>query len=271
VSEIVLASLPMYDLPELRAAHDAVWASVGARLARSGVAGVPTSLTRGGAAEAHWSDPDLLLSQTCGYPLVHAFAGRLRVIATPSYDAPGCEGPTYSSLVVVRSVHPARDLVDLRGSVCAVNERASHSGMNALRAMIAPLARGAPFFGEVLVTGSHEASLARVQRGEADVCAVDAVLHALLLRHRPDALTGTRVLARSPSAPALPYVTRASTSDELVRALREALVGVLADPALASTRDALLLKEVTVLEDDAYDAIERVARAAAERGYPVLA
>jgi ABC-type phosphate/phosphonate transport system substrate-binding protein len=261
----------MYDLPELAAAHGAVWRRIAAALASAGIADVPTSLTRGGAAEAHWSDPDLLLSQTCGYPLVHAFAGHLRVVATPSYDAPGCEGPTYSSFVLVRSAHPARALGDLRGSVCAVNERASHSGMNALRAMIAPLARGAPFFGEVLVTGSHEASVARVQRGEADVCAVDAVLHALLLRHRPDALTGTRVLARSPLAPALPYVTRASAPDELVRALREALVSVIADPALASARDALLLKEVTVLEEGSYEAIERVARTAAERGYAVLA
>jgi ABC-type phosphate/phosphonate transport system substrate-binding protein len=265
----LLASLPMYDLPELRPAHDALWTAVARRLVEAGVAGVPATLTRDGAPGEHWQSRDLLLSQTCGYPLVNAFRGRLRVIATPRYAAPGCEGTSYSSAIVVGAAHLARRLEDLRGGVCAVNEPTSHSGMNALRAMIAPLAGGAPFFGAIRFTGAHVASLALVQAGAADVCAVDAVTHALLARHRPAALAGTRVLAMSPAAPALPYVTRGDAGDDLVGALRRALVAAIEDEPRA--RGELLLEGVSIVDDDAYERIRELADGAARAGYPELA
>ena len=67
--------------------------------------------------------------------------------------------------------------------------------MSALRALIAPHAASGRFFAEVRVSGAHSASLAMVARGEADVAAIDCVVHALLARHRPGALHGT---GRSP-------------------------------------------------------------------------
>src|SRR5690606_14850562 len=230
--DAVLASLPMYDLPELGAAHDAVWARIARSLEAAGVADVPSALAREGGCEPLWGHPELLFSQTCGYPLVTSHAGRLRVIATPTYDAPGCGIASYASMIVVPERSRATSLGDLRGAVCAVNERSSHSGMNALRAMLAPLAAGAPFFREVRMTGGRVGSVAAVQRGGADVCAVDAAPHALLARHRPGALAGTRVLGRSPGAPALPFVTRADAPEALVTALRAALAEALADPEL---------------------------------------
>jgi ABC-type phosphate/phosphonate transport system substrate-binding protein len=265
------ASLPMYDLPELASAHDALWIAIARRLLESGLDDVPLSLSRGGTATERWSDDALLLSQACGYPLLHAFAGKLRVVATPRYLAPGCAGASYSSVVVVRAGSPAPDLFSLRGAVCAVNDRASHSGMNVLRAMIAPLATGGRFFRDVVVTGSHEASIARVRAGHADLCAVDAVTHALLARHRPAALAGTRVLVWSPLAPALPYVTRRAASDELVDRLRYAVEGTMRDPALAEARRELLLDGVEVLGESAYAPIAHMAERAAALGFPELA
>jgi hypothetical protein len=39
-----------------------------------------------------WTDPRLLLAQTCGYPYVMALKEKgIRVVATPLYDAPHCE------------------------------------------------------------------------------------------------------------------------------------------------------------------------------------
>lgn len=252
----------MYDFAEVRDAHDALWSAMARRL------GIAAVLSREGSPEEHWAHPELLFSQTCGYPLVHAFAGRLRVVATPSYRVEGCGSGLYASAVVVRSDAPWAELADLRGSVCAMNDRSSHSGMNALRAMIAPLAGGAPFFRDVIVTGSHAASIQHVQRGDADVCAIDAVTHALLARHRPSALDGTRILTMSSHAPALPYVTRADASDAVVASLRAALADTLRDPALASARDALALDGV-VLDAD-YAAIQRIEAAAVALGYPQL-
>jgi ABC-type phosphate/phosphonate transport system substrate-binding protein len=265
-----VASLPMYDLPELQEAQAALWAGIARRLRRAGVSDVPAALRQERPAGEVWADPALLLSQCCGADLTGAFAGALRVVATPCYRAPGCTGPRYASLVVVAEGSDVRGLEGLRGRVAAINQPQSHSGMNALRALIAPLSRDGRFFSVVEVSGAHTESLAMVASGKADVAAIDCVTHALLARHRPAALAGTRVLCRSAAAPAPPYVTRAAAGDDLVRRLRSALGAALADPGLRAARDQLLLDRFEVLAPSAYRRIPAFARLAARRSYPAL-
>jgi ABC transporter, phosphonate, periplasmic substrate-binding protein len=266
-----VASLPMYDLPEVRPALDALWGGLARDLAREGVPDVPCALARGVPPDASWSSADLLLSQCCGYDLLNGYAGTLRPLATPCYRAPGCVGPAYASLVVVAEHSPARGLADLRGGVCAINGWSSHSGMSALRALIAPLSPGSRFFARIEVSGSHRASLAMVARGAADVAAIDCVVHALLVRHRPAAVAGTRPLGRTPQAPAPPFVTGAAVGDAAVARLRTALCRTFDDPSLEAARADLLLAGLEVLPFAAYDRIKAFERFAARRGYPVLA
>jgi ABC-type phosphate/phosphonate transport system substrate-binding protein len=202
---------------------------------------------------------------------VNACAGELRPLATPCYLAPGCAGPTYRSIVVVTEDSTAAGVSDLRGGVCAINGRDSHSGMSALRALIAPLARQGCFFAEIRVSGAHSASLAMVARGEADVAAIDCVVHALLARHRPAALHGTRPLTETAAAPAPPFVTRARGGADLVTRLRVALTGTFDDPALAAAREDLLLAGVEILPPAAYVRIKAFERYAARHDYAALA
>src|SRR3546814_10725357 len=108
------ASLPMYDLPGLEAATDAWWAGLAAAFRAEGLHQVPERLTREGGHAALWTAPDLLFSQACGYPLTHALAGRVTLVATPLYDCRGCDGGTYRSEILVRADDPARSLADLR-------------------------------------------------------------------------------------------------------------------------------------------------------------
>ncbi len=265
------ASLPMYDLPELRAATDAWWAGLAQAMGRAGLSEVPQALTRGLGLEELWRDPRLLLSQTCGYPLIHAMKRVLRVVATPVYDAPGCEGADYRSLILVRADDPARSLADLRGRRGAVNGPASHSGYNALRSVVAAIAGGAAFFSTVIETGGHLASAEAMAEGRADVAAIDCVTYALVARHRPAAVAGLRVLGRSEKAPGLPYVTRAGADGETLARLRDALAEAFADPSLAGAREALLLKGHEVLPPDAYERIDEMEAAAVARGYPRVA
>ncbi|MEM8596819.1 MAG: phosphate ABC transporter substrate-binding protein, partial [Pseudomonadota bacterium] len=135
-----LASLAMYDTPSASAAF---WSAIADRLRQRGIA-APDRLSEL-PAEIVWRDPDLLFAQTCGYPLTSALAGLVRLVAVPVYAAEGCEGPTYRSAIVVHHDDPATDLADCAGYLPAVNYRASQSGQNALRAAVAPLARGGPF------------------------------------------------------------------------------------------------------------------------------
>ncbi len=259
----------MYDLPTVRAATDGWWQGLAGHLRAAGIPDVPAGLARDPVPD--WTASDLLLSQTCGYPLTHALAGRVEPLCTPAYAAPGCDGARYASALVVQADCGAARLADLRGGTCAFNAPDSHSGCNALRRMIAPLAGGEPFFSGILETGSHAASIESVASGQADLCAVDTVTHELLRRHEPAPLAGTRVLEYSPRAPGLPYIAGpAVTADDRAR-MRDAIFNALADPGLATTRDTLLITGAEALPTEAYDIIPAMENEAIGLGYPHLA
>ena len=266
----VLASLPMYDLEPLRDANDAWWQALAQAFRERGFDDVPDCLDRAERHD-HWSSRDLLLSQTCGWPLVNEFAGHLRLLATPRYDVPCCRGSDYCSLILVCRGSPVAELEDLRGLRAVVNGADSHSGYNALRATIAPLASAGTFFGDVRVSGSHQGSLAMVMQGAADVCAIDCVSFALMQDTMPVATDGVRVLDTTGSAPALPYVTSVHRGDDEVRALREGLLAAASDPRHDDVRRQLRLKGFAILPLEAYDRIDAFAAMARDCGYPEVA
>ena len=235
-------------------------------LQRAGLDAVPEALTRDPDVDV-WHSQELLLSQACGYPLTHALAGVIELVATPAYSARGCSGVNYCSLIVVSEVNPAAGLQDLRGAVCAYSRRHSHSGYNALRATVAPLADGSSFFSRAIESGGHPVSIELVATGDADVCAVDCVTHALIAKYRPDALAGTCVLGATEHAPGLPYVTRAGVGEDFKRRLRDGLQSAFADPRLADVRETLLLTGLQVLGDDAYQRIDDMEDSARAAGY----
>jgi ABC-type phosphate/phosphonate transport system substrate-binding protein len=257
----------MYDLPELREATDAWWSGLARALWREGIADVPDALTRPPHTEDIWSSEDLLLSQICGYNMVASWRGRLTYVATPCYAAAGCEGPLHSSVILASATSPAKTLNDLRGLRCVINGYSSHSGCNALRATIAPLARGGRFFGSVTVSGSHAQSIAILERGDADVTAIDCVTYALLAHVHPELSDRVRIVGRTVSAPVGPYVTRRDASDDFVLRLQRGLARAMQDPHLASARVALLLEGFEILPSERYDEIARLERDAFECRY----
>jgi ABC-type phosphate/phosphonate transport system substrate-binding protein len=247
-----LASFGMYDLPWLRLATDRLWAAIRDRM-RAGAPGaggpeeMPETLERELPLDTIWRDPALILAQACGWPLVTTLRDAVQMVATPCYDLPGCDGPLYCSFVVVQANDPARSIADLRSSVAAINGWDSQSGMNALRAMVAPVAGGKSFFSEVRVSGAHRRSLAMVSDGDADIAAIDCVTHGLLAIHDPGHLSGTRVLCRTPMVPGLPLVTAAATSAATLARLIGVLSAAMTDPALAGTCATLRLRGIVPL------------------------
>jgi ABC-type phosphate/phosphonate transport system substrate-binding protein len=263
-----VASLPMYDFPELRDAHDAFWGAVAARLTAAGFANVPRELNRESGHVAVWRDPALLFAQGCEYPLAKSFADRVRLVATPMYAAAGCEGSRYRSAIVVRDGFTT--LAQLRGRRCAINELDSNSGMNLLRAAVAPLVTGGRFFGSIAVSGSHLGSVERVASGEADVASVDCVSFAHFQRLYPSIVRELRVISWTPSSPSLPFITARSASDATVETLRSVLANVFADERLASVREQLLLLGVDLEPQDGFGEVLALERGAVSGGYPTL-
>ena len=261
----------MYDFAPLRAATDAFWSAIAARLRARGIADVPPALTREVSHIETWHDPLLLFGQACQYPLASTWHEAVRLVAIPAYAAPGCEGSRYRSAVIVRTGDPAQRLADLRGRRCAVNERSSNSGSNLLRAAIAPLAEQGRFFSSVELTGGHLASARAVAEEAADVAAIDCVSYAHIQRFHPELTARLRILDWTASSPGLPFVTARAGGDSSLPALRAALAEVQSDPALAAVRDALLLTGIDFAVDEDYVEVRRLEREALELGYPQVA
>lgn len=184
--------------------------------------------------DAHWLDPHLLLSQTCGYPLMTRLNRQVRLLALPSYRVEGFSRSQYRSRLIVRADSRFGTLADLRGAVAVINSEDSHSGMNALRHSIAPLAQGGVFFADVRVCGGHVASIDHVREGTADVAAIDPVTWALAVDAWPELASQVRTLGWTAAAPGLPLIGSRALSAEQVALIRTALsTAVRRNPALA--------------------------------------
>jgi ABC-type phosphate/phosphonate transport system substrate-binding protein len=270
VVSLQIAALPMYDFPELREAHDRLWAALAQRLQALRVAPVPRQLTRGLSHREVWAHPGLLFGQACEYPVSKFFRGRLRIVATPRYGAPGCADTYYRSAIVVRAEEPAEHLEDLRNRRGIANEPDSNSGMNLFRAALAPVSNGTRFFQSLQFSGSHRRSMELVATGEADVTAVDCVTLAYLQRFQPRLTSGLKVIDWTPPSPCLPFVTSQQTRESTLQALRSALAEVFADRALAPARDTLLLEGVDLSPDTTFSRVKELELEAEHWQYPVL-
>ncbi|WP_326881785.1 phosphate/phosphite/phosphonate ABC transporter substrate-binding protein [Aliidongia sp.] len=264
-----MAGFPMYDFADLQAANDAVWQVVAARLAAAGH-DVPVGLDRSRTVDQLWQDPALVLAQSCGYPLLTSLRGRVRLVATPRYRAGGCAGAWWGSALVVRADDASPDLATFRGRRCAANQPHSNTGMNLLRAAVAELAMGQPFFRTVTWTGSHRGSLALVADGGADLAAIDAVTLAHLGRIEPERVGQTRILGWTAATPGLPFVTARDTDDATVDIMRAALDEIASDPAHAWIRGILLLDGFDPVPEAEYECILALEQRAIDLGYPQL-
>jgi ABC-type phosphate/phosphonate transport system substrate-binding protein len=268
--DILRASLPMYNIPEMRQAFRQFWAVLRQAALRRGLDHLPADLDISAPAVPDRIGGEVVFSQVCGFPLLTRLRGQAQILLTPIYDAPGCDGPTHTAFFIVRADARFQRLEDLRGCAIAVNSLLSNSGMNLPRRSIADIARGRPFFGSVLMTGSHTASIEKIASGEADVASIDCVTDAVFRRYRPAIMDGIRILASSVPSPALPFVTSSSTDERAAAILRECLASM---PGNREGREAcagILIRGFAALGESDYRAILHHQDEAARLGYPEL-
>ena len=216
-----------------------------------------------------WLRDDLLLSQTCGYPLVKALAGRVQLVTTPVFTVDGGASGNYHSVLVARAAANVTSLAQCRGHRAAYNTPDSNSGMNLLRSAVAPLAGGRPFFASMIETGGHLASLQALQDNRADVAAIDCVSFAFVLGHLPHLASGLVQIGTTQSAPGLPLIAAKRVPAEGI----EALVSALAD-AVAHDRplaERLKLDGFARRPLNDYACLLDIETDAVKRGYPRLA
>ena len=242
----MFAALPMYDRPANRAAHDAFWAAVRARLRAAGI-DAPHSLDRRLSPAEGWKRADLLLGQICNLPLRMGMAGSAARLGACDYGVAGVPPGYYRSLFVVRRSDATSGLapLDVTGRVLAISEVTSHSGWGAPWALARAAGRS---WSRVLATGAHTASVAAVAVGRADIAAIDARTWQMLEEEGCPSAARLAVIGATDAAPGMTLITRHPDP----AAIRAAVAGALA--ALnTGLRARLGLRGVVDLPDASYD------------------
>jgi hypothetical protein len=184
-------SLPWYDLPSNHEAIDKFWSILRKELLSLDIDRLPKSLIQSEFTIEQWESADLLISQCCGLDLFGPAAYNLVSLCRPVFSNLDCEDGNYFSHIVSRKKLP--DLPRI-----AVNSLTSHSGYSALLEWMSK--QGIPS-GEIIISGSHQRSIKLIQKGSADLAAIDA--HSwLFLNH-----DGIMVLDKSAEAPSPPFVS----------------------------------------------------------------
>lgn len=231
----MIASLPMYERAETRAAHDRFWDAIRAEFGE----GAPNSLSRTDDPWAHWQDPTLLLSQTCSLPFRTRLSHRLTLVGTPDYGVEGCAPGHYRSIVLRR-----RGTERQRSGRLAYNEPLSQSGW----AAAADWARqnGFEFIGAIR-TGGHRASARALVENRADIAFLDAVTWRAMRRWDREITLVNAIDATDPT-PGLPLVTAQQDQAGRLRRAVRAAIGRLS----AADREQLFLRDLVEIPLDCY-------------------
>ena len=225
---MTIASLAMYPFTHLQSAHERLWDDVRSRLSFD-------------APALSWDvDPDvasrrddLLLGQTCGWPLVKDLAKTVHVVGTFDCDVDGAADGTYRSVLVSNVDAPLTDILHRADLRVAANSQDSLSGWISLLSVAS--AEGVQL-DAVEWTGAHAISIEAVRDGRCQLACIDAVSLAHL------GARGLSIVGHGPRIPCLPLVASRSISGAVVSELRGALAASVSDPAMAATCATLKIR-----------------------------
>ena len=236
----MIAHLGMYPFAHLRDAYDRLWDAVRGRLG-----GAPDRLDRDIDLQTAWRHPDLLLGQTCGWPLVRDLAEQVEVVGAFDVDVPFAAGGRYRSVLVASKPLGIDEWKADPAAVVAQNGPDSLSGWISLQWAWG----GVP--PNVLVSGGHALSVKAVAEGRANVASIDAMSFQFITESEPAVGGRVNVIGHGPLVPSLPLVMSkqlASRRNEV----RAALAQVVADPAMASTCATLRIRGFVPFEFEDY-------------------
>jgi ABC-type phosphate/phosphonate transport system substrate-binding protein len=257
------AALLMYTAPDrLRAANEA-WLT---RIVQ--LLGIPRDPAADFELMPLWLSSNLLLSQTCGYPLVTALRGKVRLIGRPDYRLPHSADGSHCSLLLARADDPRSGLEAFRGSHGLINNSDSNSGMNLFRHRLAPFQRDGRFFHTVSLTGGHRESMRWLREGRGDLAAVDSVTYDYLARDASAELDGLRIIGCSATSPTLPYIGAVSLDADDAERIRHGMNQALKElPEVAAT---LAIRSVMPAREEDYQVLLDYQCEAEAMGLPVL-
>lgn len=201
----------MYDVPYLRKETDQFWKLIRTYLLQIGII-APKELTRNNDIMCQWSNPNLFLSQTCGYPYRKDLSSKVHLIGSADLGLE-CKKGYYYSCLVIKS-----------GSVFDKNswDSLAYNDLHSQSGWVAPVifaSRRDISINKSIPTGSHWNSAEKVANGDATIAAIDVCSWKIIQRYAPFA-GKLQVVGKTDSTPGLPYIT---AKRDLVKPLFEAI------------------------------------------------
>lgn len=236
----MFAALGMYPFPHLRDDYRTLWSAVASR-----VVGAPAELDETIDVHESWRRSDLLLGQTCGWPLVTVLRDSVEVVGRFDVDVPFARDGRYRTVLIASKPIGVAEWRQNPSTRCAVNGRDSLSGWVSLQWAWG----GEP--GDVIETGTHLASVRAVAEGRAHLASIDALSFEHLTVGERALVSRVHVIGHGPMVPTLPLITSSALADR-VPELRDALLAATADPSLGPVLQRLRIRGFVPCGADAY-------------------
>ena len=244
----------MYDWPEIRSETDRLWTAISSELISNGL-DAPARLKRIEHPSTLWTNPQLVVGQTCGWPYANRLRGKVFPFARFDYGRAGCPDGFYNSVFIGRTPSDIQYLQSpqklLSVGKIAINGDDSQSGFHVFDEVLNGRAAKSIPQDQKLITGAHRNSVRAVAAGEAAVAAIDSVAFELAERFESDAFKEVVVLGHSQPKPGLPLITSLDhrpNAELLFKSVRAGL-----SELSQEVKNALLIKDVVAAHDGEYD------------------
>lgn len=180
----------------------------------------------------------------------------IELLAAPVVQGRRYQGrPLYYSDVIVHHESVYKKFTDLQGGRWAYNERASHSGYNIVQYSLLERGLGNSYFGSMLETGSHRASLQAVLDGNADATALDSHVFDVLCSREPQIAAQLRTIDMLGPTAIPPIVIGRHVDEQTKQRIRAALVTMHQHEVWAQHLHSGLIERLVPIDDRAYDGI----------------
>ena len=218
--------------------------------------GVPTALHVGQSLD-EFAMGEADVGFLCGLLYAHMLQPRpVKLLVAPVVMGARYSGqPLYYSDVIVRRDSAYTSFDALQSTRWAFNEEASHSGYNIVSYSLLLRGKTFDFFGSMLKTGSHSASVQAVLDGKADAAAIDSHVLDVWFQQKPKLAQQLRVVEMLGPSTIPPIVASMHVDAHMRRRIQEILSVMHKDGDAARSLHAGLIERLVPVEDRQYDDI----------------
>ncbi len=179
----------------------------------------------------------------------------MEIVAAPVVNG----SPLYHAYFIARKNSGIKGIEDLRGRRFAFTDPKSNTGALVPRYVISKMGETPEtYFGSIIYTYSHDASIKAVSDGIVDAASVDSLIYDYYKRFNPSFVEKTEVVYRSPAYGIPPVVVNPKAPAVLKMKLREVLLGMDRDEEGRKILARLNIDRFVVPDESIYDSVREM-------------